>query len=98
MDAFDWFWQWADKPIESPLTIPAELHRTVMALAPDERRDRELNQAVAIVANADAKDSCFPAGSDATRLQGLRLKRCFRERIRATAVSPDTSHGQRTAV
>jgi hypothetical protein len=41
MDAFDRFWQWADKPIESPLTIPAELHRTVMALALDERRDRE---------------------------------------------------------
>ena len=30
MDAFDRFWQWANKPPESPLTIPAELHRAVM--------------------------------------------------------------------
>ena len=34
MDAFDRFWQWANKPPESPLTIPAELHRAVMELAP----------------------------------------------------------------
>jgi hypothetical protein len=40
MDAFDRFWQWADKPPESPLTIPAELHRAVMELAPEDRRDR----------------------------------------------------------
>lgn len=40
MDAFDRFWQWADKPLESSLTIPAELHRVVMELAPEERRDR----------------------------------------------------------
>jgi hypothetical protein len=33
MDAFDRFWQWADKPPESSLTIPAELHRAVMELA-----------------------------------------------------------------
>jgi hypothetical protein len=48
MDAFDRFWQWADKPPESPLTIPAELHRAVMELAPEERRDRvAVNQAAA---------------------------------------------------
>lgn len=40
MDAFDRFWQWADKPLDSLLTIPAELHRAVMDLAPEERRDR----------------------------------------------------------
>lgn len=33
MDAFDRFWQWANKPPESPLTIPAELHQAVMELA-----------------------------------------------------------------
>lgn len=33
MDPFDQFWQWAEKPLESPLTIPAELHRAVMELA-----------------------------------------------------------------
>jgi hypothetical protein len=35
MDAFDRFWQWADKPPESLLTIPAELHRAVMEFAPE---------------------------------------------------------------
>jgi hypothetical protein len=50
MDAFDRFWQWADKPPESSLTIPAELHRAVMELAPADRRDRAaVNQAAAHV-------------------------------------------------
>ena len=40
MDAFDRFRQWADKPLDSYLTIPAELHRAVMELAPEDRRDR----------------------------------------------------------
>jgi hypothetical protein len=30
MDAFDRFRQWAEKPLDSALTIPAELHRAVM--------------------------------------------------------------------
>ncbi|MGY4572112.1 hypothetical protein ACVWY5_005182 [Bradyrhizobium sp. USDA 3256] len=48
MDAFDRFWQWANKPLESQLTIPAELHRAVMELAPEDRRDRaKLNDAAA---------------------------------------------------
>ena len=38
MDAFDRVWQWADKPLESPLTISAKLHRAVMGLAPERRR------------------------------------------------------------
>jgi hypothetical protein len=37
MDAFDRFWQWADKPLDCLLTIPAELHRAVMELAPEDR-------------------------------------------------------------
>lgn len=40
MDAFDRFWWWADKPLDSPLTIPATLHRAVMQLAPEDRQDR----------------------------------------------------------
>jgi hypothetical protein len=37
MDAFDRFWQWA----------PADLHRAVMELALDDRRDRaKVNEAV----------------------------------------------------
>jgi hypothetical protein len=30
-DAFDLWWEWADKPVESMLTIPAEIHNPVMA-------------------------------------------------------------------
>ena len=50
MDAFDRFWQWANKPLESQLTIPAELYRAVMELAPEARGDRAaVNQAAARV-------------------------------------------------
>ncbi|MET3909967.1 hypothetical protein ABID59_004324 [Bradyrhizobium sp. S3.3.6] len=50
MDAFDRFWQWANKPLESQLTIPAELRRAAMELAPEDRRDRAaVNQAAARV-------------------------------------------------
>ena len=41
MDAFDHFWQRADEPLGSYLTIPAELHRAVMELAAEDCRDRE---------------------------------------------------------
>ena len=46
MDAFDRFWEWAETPLDSPLTIPAELHRAVMELSPEDRRDRaKVNEA-----------------------------------------------------
>ena len=45
-DAFDQWWQWAEKPVDSELMIPAELHDAVMALSPDDRRDRaKVNEA-----------------------------------------------------
>jgi hypothetical protein len=48
MDAYDRFWQWAEKSAESLLTIPAELHHTVMMLPPEDRRDRaKVNAAAA---------------------------------------------------
>lgn len=48
MDAFDRFWRWANKPLDSALTIPADLHLAVMELAPDERHDRSrVNEAAA---------------------------------------------------
>ncbi len=28
MDAYDRFWHWAEKPLESPLTLPADLRRS----------------------------------------------------------------------
>ena len=47
MDAFDRFWQWAKKPVDSPLTIPAELHYVVMRMPKDDRGDRrKVNEAV----------------------------------------------------
>jgi hypothetical protein len=46
MDAFDRFWQWAEKPLDSQLSLPAELHRAVMELTPEDRRDRaKVNEA-----------------------------------------------------
>jgi len=46
-DAFESWWQWAEKPDDSPLTISTAIHEAVMALPPDERRDRdEVNAAV----------------------------------------------------
>jgi hypothetical protein len=47
MDAFDRFWQWAEKPLDSPLTIPAEIHHAVMSMPPEARHDRaRVNEAV----------------------------------------------------
>ena len=47
MDAFDRYWQWADKPLDSGLTIPSDIHHAVMSLPPEERRDRaKVNEAV----------------------------------------------------
>ena len=34
------WWEWAEKPVDSMLTIDAAIHDAVMALPPDERRDR----------------------------------------------------------
>jgi hypothetical protein len=46
-DAFDRWWEWAEKPLDSMLMIPAELHDAVMALSPEDRRDRaKVNEAV----------------------------------------------------
>ncbi len=46
-DAFDLWWEWAEKPVDSMLAIDAAIHDAVMALPPDERRDRaKVNEAV----------------------------------------------------
>jgi hypothetical protein len=37
-DAFDLWWEWEDKPVDNKPTIDAAI--AVMALPPDERRDR----------------------------------------------------------
>ena len=47
MDAFDRFWQWANKPRQSHLTIPADLHHAVTSLPREAWDDREkVNEAV----------------------------------------------------
>jgi alkanesulfonate monooxygenase SsuD/methylene tetrahydromethanopterin reductase-like flavin-dependent oxidoreductase (luciferase family) len=57
-DAFDPWWEWAEKPVDSMLTIPAELHDAVMALSPDDRRDRaKVNEAVRQYREARGPDS-----------------------------------------
>jgi hypothetical protein len=46
-DAFDLWWEWAEKPVGSMLMIPAEIHNAVMAMPSEERRDRaRVNAAV----------------------------------------------------
>jgi hypothetical protein len=32
-DVFDLWWQWTEKPVDSMLTIPADMHNPVVALA-----------------------------------------------------------------
>ncbi|BBC03869.1 hypothetical protein [Bradyrhizobium elkanii] len=63
MDAFDRFWQWANKPAESPLTIPADLHRAVMELAPEDRLDRSaVNQEPPDAFSGIQGEGCFGCG------------------------------------
>jgi hypothetical protein len=46
-DAFDQWWEWANKASLSRLAIPPEIHDAVMLLTPDERMDRAtVNEAV----------------------------------------------------
>lgn len=46
-DPFDQFWEWANKPVESLLTIPVEIHEPVMRLSKEDRMDRDkVNEAV----------------------------------------------------
>jgi hypothetical protein len=45
--SFDLWWEWAERPVESMPMIDAAIHDAVMALPPDERRDRaKVNEAV----------------------------------------------------
>jgi hypothetical protein len=55
MDAYDRFWQWAEKSLDSFLTIPAELHHVVMTLPPEDRRDRAKVNAAAARAAGPAR-------------------------------------------
>ena len=55
-DAFDQWHEWASKPRDSDLSIPADLHGAVTALAPDDRLDRDkVNRAISEVRDPDAQ-------------------------------------------
>jgi hypothetical protein len=41
-DAFDLWWEWATKPVESHLTISAEIHEPIVMLTEEERKDRAI--------------------------------------------------------
>jgi hypothetical protein len=46
-DAFDLWWEWVEKPLDSPLTIPASIHTPVTSLPEEDRLNREkVNEAV----------------------------------------------------
>jgi hypothetical protein len=53
-DAFDLWWEWTEKPVDSMRKIDAAIHDAVMALPPDERRDREKVNAAVRRAISDA--------------------------------------------
>ena len=54
MDAFDRWWQRAQKPLDSPLTIPAHNQHAVTSIPPPDRRDRiNVNEEVRKTAEAD---------------------------------------------
>lgn len=57
-DSFDRWREWAEKPLDSDITIPADIHNAVLTLAPESRRDRaSVNAAVRNGAQS-------PAGAD----------------------------------
>jgi hypothetical protein len=46
-DAFDLWWEWAQKPHETSLMIDADIQLPIMELSSEDRRDREkVNEAV----------------------------------------------------
>lgn len=56
LDAYDRWWKWATKPVESTRKISAEIHRAVMELPEEDRRDREK-------VNAAVRDASPPSPS-----------------------------------
>jgi hypothetical protein len=70
-DAFDQWHEWATKSLDSELAIPADLHGAVMALAPEDRLDRDkVNRAVSEARDPDAQHIWIYESSD--RLETFR--------------------------
>jgi hypothetical protein len=55
-DVFDQWQEWANKPLDSDLSIPTDLHGAVAPLVPEDRLDRDkVNQAVREAHDPNAK-------------------------------------------
>jgi hypothetical protein len=72
-DAFDRWWEWALKPADSTLTIPAQVHEAVMQLPTEQRRDRAaVNEAVRLadpdaIMAATSREACVAAACRCSR-------------------------------
>jgi hypothetical protein len=51
----DRWWEWVEKPADSPLTIPAYLHDAVMQLPPEHRLNRTMVNEAVRLADPDAQ-------------------------------------------
>jgi hypothetical protein len=72
-DAFDQWHEWATKPLDSELSIPADLHGAVMALSPPDRLDRDkVNRAVSEARDPSAQHIWIYESSD--RLETFRTE------------------------
>jgi hypothetical protein len=83
-DAFDRWWEWALKPTDSTLTIPAQVHEAVMQLPTEQRRDRAaVNEAVrladpdAIMAATSSRACAAAACQCSRRYSQIEFDRCL---------------------
>ena len=78
MDDFDRFWQWANKPLDSGLTIPAAIHHAITSLPPEARRDRaKVNEAVRIIQKSAGENRAQHTGRRSRTATGRRS--CIRQ-------------------
>ena len=69
-DAFDQWWEWANKPFSDMATIPAEIHQPVMALPPEDRDECQSHHA----AGGSGEGRCGAVAAEHSRTP-LRLPR-----------------------
>jgi len=52
-DPFDLWWEWAQKPHESFLMIDADIHRPIMELSPEDRREGQRSLGVGAIGTSE---------------------------------------------
>jgi hypothetical protein len=58
-DAFDLFWEWANKPLDSDLALSSDIYNPVMMLTEEQRKNRAIvNETV-----RTGRTPIIPAGS-----------------------------------